>query len=60
MSVIANDVINFIWKHLIYPFGMPTFLIMDNETQFNNAKVESFGEMYIIKIKFSPVCPLAS
>ena len=34
---------------------MPKFLVMDNGTQFNNAKVESFGEMYGIKIKFSPV-----
>ena len=28
---------------------------MDNEIQFNNAKVENFGEMYRIKINFSPV-----
>ena len=53
--VIANDVINFIWKHLICRFGMPKFLVMDNRTQFNNAKVESFVEMYGIKINFSPV-----
>ena len=33
---------------------MPKFLVMDNGTQFNNAKVEGFGEMYEIKIKFSP------
>ena len=34
---------------------MPKFLVMDNGTQFNNENVESFGEMYGIKIKFSPV-----
>ena len=34
---------------------MPNFLVMDNGTQFNNAKVESFGEMYRIRINFSPV-----
>ena len=28
---------------------------MDNGTQFNNAKVENFAEMYGIKINFSPV-----
>ena len=28
---------------------------MDNGTQFNNAKVERFEEMYGIKIKFSSV-----
>ena len=27
---------------------------MDNGTQFNNAKIKSFGEMYKIKINFSP------
>ena len=54
-TITANDVINFIWKHLICRFGMPKFLVMDNGTQFNNAKVESFAEMYGIKINFSPV-----
>ena len=34
---------------------MPKFLTMDNGRQFNNAKVESFAEMYGIKINFSPV-----
>ena len=34
---------------------MLKFLVMNNGTQFNNAKVESFREMYEIKIKFSPV-----
>ena len=34
---------------------MPKFLVMNNRTQFNNAKVESFMEMYGIKINFSPV-----
>ena len=54
-AITANDVINFIWKHLICRFGMPKFLVMDNQTQFNNAKVEGFVEMYGIKINFSPV-----
>ena len=34
---------------------MPKFLVMDNGTQLNNAKVEGFAEMYGIKIIFSPV-----
>ena len=34
---------------------MSKFLVMDNGTQFSNAKVGSFEEMYGIKIKFSPV-----
>ena len=34
---------------------MPKFLVMDNGTQFNNAKVESFKKMYGIRINFSPV-----
>ena len=54
-AVTTNDVINFIWKYLICRFGMPKFLVMDNGTQFNNANVESFTEMYGIKINFSPV-----
>ena len=33
---------------------MPIFLVMDNETQFNNAKIEGFAEMYEIKVNFSP------
>ena len=43
--VTANDMINFISKQLIYQFGMPKFLVMDNRTQFNNVKVEGFAEM---------------
>ena len=31
-KVTANDVINFIWKHLICRFKMPKFLVMDNGT----------------------------
>ena len=54
-SITMNDVINFIWKHLIYQFGMPKYLVIDNGTQFNNAKVETFGEMNGIKINFSPI-----
>ena len=34
---------------------MQNFLVMDNGTQFDNAKVESFGKMHGIKIKFSLV-----
>ena len=34
---------------------MLKFLVIHNGTQFNNAKVESFGKMYGIKINFSPV-----
>ena len=34
---------------------MPKFLVIDNGTHFNNVKVESFREMYGIKINFSPV-----
>ena len=34
---------------------MKKFLVMDNGNQFNNAKVESFVEMYGIKINFSPI-----
>ncbi|KAL5555669.1 hypothetical protein UlMin_037905 [Ulmus minor] len=41
--------------HKALTTGMPKFLVMDNRTQFNNTKVESFTEMYGIKIKFSPV-----
>ncbi|KAL5570185.1 hypothetical protein UlMin_026760 [Ulmus minor] len=42
-------------KALTAGYLMPRFLVMDNETQFNNVKVEGFAEMYGIKINFSPV-----
>ena len=51
-NVMANDVTNFIGKNIIFQFGLPNFLVADNGTQFNNAKVKSFEEMYGIKIKF--------
>ena len=59
-SVTMNDVINFIWKFIICQFGLPNSLTMDNETQFNDLKVEGFCEMYGVKVNYSPVYhPLA-
>lgn len=54
-NVTTNDVISFIWKFIIYRFGLPNSLTMDNGTQFNNLKVEGFYEMYRTRVNYSPV-----
>lgn len=50
-----NDVINFIWKYIIFRFGLPKSLTIDNGMQFNNLKIEGFCEMYRIKVNYSSV-----
>ena len=54
-SVMTNDVINFIWKYIIFWFGLPKSLTMDNGMQFNNLKIEGFCEMYGITVNYSPM-----
>ena len=55
LNVTTNDVIKFIWKYIICRFGLPSSLTMDNGTQFNNLKIESFCKMYGIRLNYSPV-----
>ncbi|KAL5577230.1 hypothetical protein UlMin_018929 [Ulmus minor] len=55
LNVTTNDVIKFIWKYIICIFGLPRSLTMDNGTQFNNLKIESFYKMYGIRLNYSPV-----
>ena len=50
-----SDTINFVWKHLIYQFGVPRELVADNGTQFQNNKLKELCHTYHIKLNFASV-----
>ena len=49
------DTINFVWKHLIFQFGVPRELVVDNGSQFQNSKLKEFCGTYHIKLNFASV-----
>ena len=48
-----SDTINFVWKHLIYQFGVPRELVVDNGTQFQNNKLKELCNTYHIRLNFA-------
>lgn len=44
---------NFVWKNIVYRFGIPRMIILDNDHQFNNQRFRSFCSNLGIKKKFS-------
>ncbi|XP_070003365.1 uncharacterized protein [Nicotiana sylvestris] len=48
-KVREKEVIDFIWNHIIYQFGMPSKIVCDNWKQFIGSKVAKFLEDHKIK-----------
>ncbi|XP_062101025.1 uncharacterized protein LOC133806947 [Humulus lupulus] len=55
VTVTNIDTTTFIWKHIIYQFGIPWEIVVDNGTPFQNAKVQELCDTYKIKLSFTSV-----
>ena len=57
-TIIEQKVRNFIWRSIIYSFGIPRSLVSDNRKQFDNPKFRDFCvELEIKKYYSSPAHP---
>ncbi|KAI3465522.1 hypothetical protein Pfo_022185 [Paulownia fortunei] len=53
--ITEKEVIKFLWKNVIYRFGIPRALISDNGTQFIGAKIREWCQGFSIKQFFTSV-----
>ncbi|GAA0172523.1 hypothetical protein LIER_26332 [Lithospermum erythrorhizon] len=51
----SDNIVRFIWKHVITRFGVPRILISDNGPQFESEELAKFYEKYNIEHRFLPV-----
>ncbi|GAA0177265.1 hypothetical protein LIER_29674 [Lithospermum erythrorhizon] len=51
----SDNIMRFLWKHVITCFGVPRILISDNGPQFESEELPQFCEKYNIEHRFSPV-----
>ena len=57
-TIIEQKVCNFVWRSIIYRFGIPKALISDNGKQFNNQRFKSFcTELGVKNYYSSPAHP---
>ena len=52
------DIKNFVWKSIIYRFGIPRIIVSDNEKQFDNDPFRDFCSKPGIKITNLPLATL--
>ncbi|GAA0160132.1 hypothetical protein LIER_16755 [Lithospermum erythrorhizon] len=50
-----DNIVHFLWKHIITRFGIPRVLVSDNGPQFEGSVLAEFCEKYGIERRFSPV-----
>ena len=48
-----REVRNFIWKNVIYRFGVPKEIVIDNGSQFINFEFQDFCKEWGIKLNYS-------
>ena len=53
VSITQQNVKNFIWKSILYRFGVPQVLVSDNGRQFDNALFKDFCEHFGIQNHYS-------
>ncbi|GAA0170034.1 hypothetical protein LIER_24384 [Lithospermum erythrorhizon] len=51
----GDNIVRFLWTHIITRFGIPKVLISDNGPQFEGNVLVEFCEKYDIETRFSPV-----
>ena len=60
-SITQQNIKNFVWKSIVYRFGVPRVLVFDNARQFDNALFRDFcGHFGIQNHYFSPAHPQAN
>ncbi|KAM1291490.1 hypothetical protein ACFX2I_018471 [Malus domestica] len=53
VSVTQDDVVRFVWRNIIYRFGIPRAIVTDNGMQFDNRRFRSYCIEKGIKLQFS-------
>lgn len=48
-TTIQTDIERFIWRNIIYQFGIPHSIVIDNGPQFMNKDLAKFSQTYGIK-----------
>ena len=59
-TITGQKVRNFVWRSIIYRFGIPRSLVSDNGKQFNNPKFKDFCAKLGIKNYYSSLAHLQS
>ena len=60
-TITKNNVRNFVWKNIIYRYGIPRVLVLDNRKQFDNNAFRDFYSQLGIKNHYSsPAHPQAN
>ena len=52
-KVTQQNVKNFVWKNIVYKFGVSTVLVSENGRQFDNTPFKDFCEQFGIKNHYS-------
>ncbi|XP_019054469.1 PREDICTED: uncharacterized protein LOC109115191 [Nelumbo nucifera] len=52
-EVKKEDVVNFLWTHIVYRYSVPRYIIIDNGKPFSAALVTQFCDKFGIKKRFS-------
>ena len=60
-TITLKNVRNFVWRNIIYRYGIPRFLVSDNGKQFDNDSFRDFCSQLGIKNHYSsPIHPQAN
>ena len=52
-SITGEQVVKFIWKHIVCRFGVPHTIISDNGVQFDCRAMQNFTAKYNMNHRFS-------
>jgi len=52
-SINGEQVVKFIWKHIVFRFGVPHTIISDNGVQFDCRAMQNFTAKYNMNHRFS-------
>ena len=58
ITITEAKITNFVWKNIVYRFGIPNVIILNNGRQFDNPKFQKFCQDLGIKNHYSsPIHP---
>ena len=60
-NITERNIRNFVWRCIVFKFGIPRVLILDNEKQFDNDSFRDFCSQLVIRNHYSsPAHPQAN
>ncbi|GKV11324.1 hypothetical protein SLEP1_g22588 [Rubroshorea leprosula] len=55
-NLTSRKVEDFVFSSIIYKYGIPNQIVVDNRTEFNCCSFRDFCSSYDIKLQFTSVC----